>query len=219
MGGYGLISYLRLRRRLFDAIRTQDGAWEHPSVNSPFILGVIRPKIYLPAGLYGQPRQFILCHERAHLRRLDHIIKPICWVALTVHWFNPAVWISFILMSRDIESACDEAVIRQLGPKIKADYSATLLSLATNRRIPAPCPLAFDEGDAKGRIQNVLRYRRPTLWIVTVSVIMAAMVAVCLLTDPVSAQEPGPDPSPDPAPPSPSPRRGTACWTPGWWRC
>lgn len=199
MGGYGLISYLHLRRRLFDAIRAQDGAWEHPSVNSPFILGVIRPKIYLPAGLYGQPRQFILCHERAHLRRLDHIIKPICWVALTVHWFNPAVWIAFILMSRDIESACDEAVIRQLGPKIKADYSATLLSLATNRRIPAPCPLAFDEGDAKGRIQNVLRYRRPTLWIVTVSVIMAAMVAVCLLTDPVSAQEPGPDPSPDPS--------------------
>ena len=194
MGLYGLGSYLSLKRRLFDAIRSQDGAWEHPAVGSPFILGVIRPRIYLPAGLCGQPRQFILCHERAHLRRLDHIVKPVCWAALAIHWFNPAVWAAFILMSRDIEAACDEAVIRRLGPKVKADYSATLLALATGGRMPAPCPLAFDEGNAKGRIQNVLRYRRPALWIVVVSVVMAVMAAVCLLTDPVSAKEPGPDP-------------------------
>lgn len=197
MGLYGIISYLRLKRRLFDAIRSQDGAWEHPAVGSPFILGVIRPKIYLPAGLCGQPRQFILCHERAHLRRLDHIVKPLCWIALVLHWFNPAVWAAFILMSKDIEAACDEAVIRRLGPKVKADYSATLLALATGGRMPAPCPLAFDEGNAKGRIQNVLRYRRPTLWIVVVSVIMAVLAAVCLLTDPVSAREP--DENPDPS--------------------
>lgn len=197
MGLYGIISCLRLKRRLFDAIRSQDGAWEHPAVGSPFILGVIRPKIYLPAGLCGQPRQFILCHERAHLRRLDHIVKPLCWAALALHWFNPAVWLAFVLMSRDIEAACDEAVIRRLGPKVKADYSATLLALATGGRMPAPCPLAFDEGNAKGRIQNVLRYRRPALWIVVVSVVMAVMAAVCLLTDPVSAQEP--DENPDPS--------------------
>ncbi len=197
MGGYGLVSYLRLKSRLFDAIRAQDGAWEHPAVGSPFILGVLRPKIYLPAGLYGMPRKFILCHERAHLRRLDHIVKPICWLALALHWFNPLVWMAFLLMSRDIEAACDEAVIRRLGPKVKADYSATLLSLATNGRVPAPCPLAFDEGDAKGRIKNVLRYRRPALWIVVVSAVAAVMAAVCLLTDPVSAQAPD---DPDPAP-------------------
>lgn len=197
MSLYGIISYLRLKRRLFDAIRSQDGAWEHPAVGSPFILGVIRPKIYLPAGLCGQPRQFILCHERAHLRRLDHIVKPLCWVALALHWFNPAVWAAFILMSKDIEAACDEAVIRRLGPKVKADYSATLLALATGGRMPAPCPLAFDEGNAKGRIQNVLRYRRPALWIVVVSVVMAVLAAVCLLTDPVSAREP--DENPDPS--------------------
>lgn len=191
---YALVSYLSLKSRLYDAIRAEDGAWEHPSIGSPFILGILRPRIYLPAGLWGMPRQFILCHERAHLRRLDHIVKPICWVALALHWFNPAVWLAFILMSRDIEAACDEAVIRQLGPRVKADYSATLLSLATNGRAPAPCPLAFDEGDAKGRIQNVLHYRRPALWIVVVSVIMAIMAAVCLLTDPVSAQS---DPDPD----------------------
>ena len=215
MGGWGLASYLRLRRRLFDAIRAPDGAWEHPSVASPFILGVFRPKIYLPAGLCGRPRQFILYHERAHLRRLDHIIKPLCWLALAVHWFNPAVWLAFILMGRDMEAACDEAVIRTLGPAVKADYSATLLSLATGGRVPAPCPLAFDEGDAKGRIKNVLKYQRPTLWIVVVSAVMAVMAAVCLLTDPVSAKAPDPEDdlppaastqSPEPIPlPTPSP--------------
>lgn len=196
MGGYGLLSYLRLRRRLFDAIRAQDGAWEHPAVDSPFILGILRPRIYLPAGLVGQPRTFILCHERAHMRRLDHIIKPVCWVALALHWFNPLVWAAFILMSRDIEAACDEAVLRRLGNEVKADYSYTLLALATRRRAPAPCPLAFDEGDAKGRIKNVLRYRRPALWVIVVSVVMAVVAAVCLLTDPVAAQnlEDGPDP-------------------------
>ena len=199
MGGYGLISYLRLRRRLFGAIRAKDGAWEHPAVDSPFILGMLRPRIYLPAGLAGQARSFILCHERAHLRRLDHIVKPVCWAALALHWFNPLVWAAYVLMSRDIESACDEAVVRQLGPQVKADYSYTLLALATGRRLPAPSPLAFDEGDAKGRIKHVLGYRRPALWVIVVSSIAAVLAAVCLLTDPVSARnesEPIPDPTP-----------------------
>lgn len=211
MGGWGLASYLRLRRRLYDAIRAPDGAWEHPSAASPFILGLFRPKIFLPTGLNGQPRQFILCHERAHLRRLDHIVKPVCWAALALHWFNPLVWAAYLLMSRDIEAACDEAVIRQLGPQVKADYSAALLSLATRGRVPAPCPLAFDEGNARGRIKNVLSYRRPALWIIVVSVIAAALAAVCLLTDPMSDREPtpseplpaqsgGPFPTPSPAP-------------------
>ena len=198
MAGCGLISCLRLRRRLFDAIRAPDGAWEHPAVDSPFILGMIRPRIYLPAGLTGRPRQFILCHERAHLRRLDHIVKPVCWAALALHWFNPLVWAAYILMGRDIEAACDEAVIRRLGSQVKADYSTTLLALATGRRIPAPSPLAFDEGDAKGRIKNVLGYRRPALWVIVVSVIAAVLAAVCLLTDPVAAEKPGDSPDPGP---------------------
>ena len=197
LGGYGLVSWLRLRRRLFDAIRAKDGAWEHSAVESPFILGIIRPRIYLPVGLTGRPRRFILCHERAHLRRLDHIVKPVCWVALALHWFNPLVWAAFLLMSRDIEAACDEAVLRQLGSRVKADYSYTLLALATGRRVPTPCPLAFDEGDAKGRIRNVLNYRRPALWVIIVSVVAAALAAVCLLTDPVAAMGEGnPDPGP-----------------------
>ena len=197
MGGCALVSWLRLRRRLYDAIRAEDGAWEHPAVDSPFILGVLRPRIYLPAGLTGQPRQFILCHERAHLRRFDHIVKPVCWIALAIHWFNPLAWAAFLLMSRDIESACDEAVVRQLGSEVKADYSYTLLALATGRRLPAPCPLAFDEGDAKGRIRNVLNYRRPAFWAIAVSVTAAVLAAVCLLTDPVAAKGTEEDPDPD----------------------
>ena len=194
LGGYALVSWLRLRRRLFDAIRAKDGAWEHPAVDSPFILGVLRPRIYLPAGLTGRPRRFILCHERAHLRRFDHIVKPVCWIALALHWFNPLAWAAFLLMSRDIEAACDEAVVRQLGSKVKAGYSYTLLALAAGRRFPAPCPLAFGEGDARGRIRNVLNYRRPALWAIVISVIAAALAAVCLLTDPVAAKaEGGPD--------------------------
>ena len=195
LGGYALVSDLRLRRRLFDAIRAKDGAWEHPAVDSPFILGVLRPRIYLPTGLTGRPRRFILCHERAHLRRFDHIVKPVCWIALALHWFNPLAWTAFLLMSRDIESACDEAVVRQLGSRVKADYSDTLLALATGQRLPAPCPLAFDEGDAKGRIRNVLNYRRPALWVIIVSALAAALAAVCLLTDPVAARAEG-DPDP-----------------------
>lgn len=203
MGGYALISYLRLRRRLFDAIRARDGAWEHPDLDSPFILGILRPRIYLPAGLVGRPRKFILCHERAHLRRLDHIVKPVCWAALALHWFNPMVWVAFILMSRDIEAACDEAVLRRLGDEVKADYSTTLLALATGGRVPAPCPLAFDEGDAKGRIKNVLKYQRPALWVIVVSVIAAALAAVCLLTDPVAAKAPADGPGAPDDPPAP----------------
>lgn len=192
MAGYALISYIRIRRRLFDAILAKDGAWEHPAVGSPFILGMFRPKIYLPAGVSGEARRFILCHERAHLRRLDHVIKPICWAALAIHWFNPAVWLAFLLLSRDIEAACDEAVLRHLGSQVKADYSSTLLALATNRHFPAPSPLAFGEDGAKTRIKHVLSYRRPTLWIVVVSVVATLLAAVCLLTDPVSASD---DPS------------------------
>ena len=106
MLGYALLSWL-LRRHLFDAVRVEPGVWEHPSVSSPFLLGWLRPRIYLPYGVGEPARAFILCHERTHLRRGDHIVKPICWVALSLHWFNPAAWLAFLLLSRDIEAACD----------------------------------------------------------------------------------------------------------------
>lgn len=189
MLGYTLFSYLRLKLKLFDAIRTKFNAWEHPYVRSPFILGMLCPRTYIPVGVTGDTRRFILCHERMHLERGDHIVKPLCWLVLAVHWFNPAAWLAFQLLSRDIESACDEAVLRRLGERAKTGYSSTLLSLATAGRFPAPSPLAFDEGDAKSRIKNVLRYHRYTLWMVSVGVIAVALAAVCLLTSPVRADE------------------------------
>ena len=208
MLGCGLVTYVRLRRRVRLAVRVSDRVWEDDSVSSPFILGLFRPRIYLPSGLEGRARRFILCHEFAHLRRFDHVVKPLCWLALALHWFNPAVWLAFLLLSRDMEGACDEAVLRSLGEDVKADYSYTLLALASGKQIPAPCPLAFDEGDAKGRIKNVLNYRRPALWIVVVSVIAVAVAAVCLLTDPVAAEEPADPPAPSESEPGPSQSAG-----------
>lgn len=179
----GIVSYAKLRRQVYDAIRAEDGVWEHPSLRSPFILGLFRPKIYLPMGIAGPARQFILHHERAHLRRWDHVVKPICWLALAIHWFNPFAWGAFLLMSRDIEAACDECVIRKLGSEVKADYSATLLALATDKRFPAPSPLPFGEGDAEERIKNVLKFKKPVLWVSIGAVVVAAIAAVCLLTN------------------------------------
>ncbi len=184
MAGYAVVSYLGLRRRVFDAIRTENGVWEHPDLRSPFILGVIKPGIYLPMGLDGHTRGFILLHERAHLRRLDHVVKPLCWVALAIHWYNPFAWMAFLLMSRDMEAACDDRVLEQLGMEVKADYSAALLELATNRRFPAPSPLSFGEGDAKFRIKNVLNFKKPALWVTIVAIVVAVAAAVTLLTDP-----------------------------------
>lgn len=204
MLGYGAVTWFRLRRRVRFAVRVSGRVWEDDTVSSPFILGLFRPRIYLPSGLEGRARRFILCHEFAHLRRLDHVVKPLCWLALAVYWFNPAVWLAFLLLSRDMEGACDEVVLRSLGEDAKAGYSYTLLALASGKRIPAPCPLAFDEGDAKGRIRHVLSYRRPALWVVVMSVIAVAVAAVCLLTDPVAAEEPGDSPAPSESEPGPS---------------
>ena len=191
MLAYGGVTWFVLRRRVRFAVRVSGQVWEDETVTSPFIFGLLRPRVYLPIGLEGPARRFILCHEFAHLRRFDHVVKPLCWLALAVHWFNPAVWLAFLLMSRDMEAACDEAVLRSLGERVKADYSCTLLALASGKYVPAPCPLAFDEGDAKGRIKNVLNYRRPALWILVLSVIAVIAAAVCLLTNPV-AENPAP---------------------------
>ena len=208
MLGCGLVTYVRLRRRVRFAVRVSGRVWEDDTVSSPFILGLFNPRVYLPSGLEGRARRFILCHEFAHLRRLDHIVKPLCWLALALHWFNPAVWAAFLLLSRDMEGACDEAVLRSLGEDVKADYCYTLLALAGRRHVPAPCPLAFDEGDAKGRIKNVLNYRRPALWIVAVSVLAVVIAAVCLLTNPVSDVGPDDPIGPTEGEPGPSPSAG-----------
>ena len=202
MAGYALASYLILRRRLFDATRAPDGAWEHPDLATPFLLGVVRPRICLPAHLAGPQRFFVLCHERAHLRRGDHIVKPICYLALSLHWFNPAAWVAFTLLSQDLEAACDQAVIRGLGERYKADYSAALLQTAAPRRFPTPCPLAFGGGGARARIRGILNYKKPAFWVLCAVAALVAAAAAVLLTDPMAARPGGEDPAPDSSTPA-----------------
>ena len=177
---YSVVSLLRLRRRLVGALRLEDNIYLADYIPSPFVMGLFRPKIYLPSTLTETERGYILRHEQYHLRRRDHVVKLLSFLALCVHWFNPLVWAAFILAGKDMEMSCDEAVVRELGEDIRADYSASLLSLATGRRIVAGMPLAFGEGDTGGRIRNLLNWKRPQPWIIAVcAVVCVGLIALC----------------------------------------
>ena len=177
---YSVVSLLRLRRRLVGAVRLEDNIYLADYIPSPFVMGLFRPKIYLPSTLTETERGYILRHEQYHLRRRDHVVKLLSFLALCVHWFNPLVWVAFILAGKDMEMSCDEAVVRELGEDIRADYSASLLSLATGRRIVAGMPLAFGEGNTGGRIRNLLNWKRPQPWIIAVcAVVCVGLIALC----------------------------------------
>ena len=177
---YSVISLLRLRRRLVGAVRLEDNIYLADYIPSPFVMGLFRPKIYLPSTLTETERGYILRHEQYHLRRRDHVVKLLSFLALCVHWFNPLVWAAFILAGKDMEMSCDEAVVKELGEDIRADYSASLLSLATGRRIVAGMPLAFGEGDTGSRIRNLLNWKRPQPWIIAVcAVVCVGLIALC----------------------------------------
>ena len=173
---YGIISYLRLRHRLTGAVRVENGVCETDAVRAPFILGLLRPVIYLPVGLEGETLRYVLAHERFHIRHGDHAVKLLAFLLLTVHWFNPLVWLAFALMCRDMEMRCDEAVLSEESGVTKP-YSMALLSFATERRFPSPSPLCFGETSVKERIKNVLRWKRPKTW-VTVAAALLCVVAV-----------------------------------------
>lgn len=190
MAGYSAISYGKLRRKLIGAVRVEGNLWVSDYIATPFVMGLFRPKIYLPSTLSEKEREYILLHERYHIKRGDHLIKAVSFLALCVHWFNPLVWVAFVLSGKDMEMSCDEAVIRAAGEDIRADYSASLLSLATGRRIIAGTPLAFGEGNAKGRIRNLLHWKKPAVWVVVAAVVLSAVLGVCLLVDPQEAQQP-----------------------------
>ena len=156
--------------------------------STPFVLSLIRPKIYLPAGLNATERSYILLHEQTHIQRKDHIIKILAFLVLSIHWFNPLVWIAFILMSTDMELSCDERVLNEMDEGIKKPYANSLLSLATGRHILNGSPLAFGEGNVRGRIKNVLNYKKPRLWIVVVSIIAVIIIGIALLANPLSEE-------------------------------
>jgi beta-lactamase regulating signal transducer with metallopeptidase domain len=184
---YSVIAYLRLKYRVRTAMLVEDNLWESEEISSPFVLGMIKPKIYLPIGLNDMQRFHIQKHEETHIRRRDYLIKPIAFLTLCIHWFNPLVWISFILMSKDMEMSCDERVLKELGTDAKKDYSTSLLSLAANRRIIIAGPLAFGESNVKARIKNVLNYRQPAFWMVIAAAIAVVCVGVGLISNPQSA--------------------------------
>ena len=153
------------------------------------MLGIIKPKIYLPFQIDGQNLEHVVSHEQAHIQRRDHWWKPLGFLLLTIHWFNPLMWLAYVLLCRDIELACDEKVVRELGMEQRADYSQALLACSVNRRMIAACPLAFGEVGVKERVKSVLNYKKPAFWVMVVSVVACAVVAVCFLTNPIDAFE------------------------------
>ncbi len=181
---YFLLSTLSLRRRVAGAVETEKGVREADSVPSPFVFGFFRPVVYLPTGMDGASRAYVLAHERAHIRRRDYLIKPLGFLLLAAYWFNPLLWLAYILLCRDIELACDEKVLSQLGAGVKKPYSQALLEAVTFHRHVAACPVAFGEGRLKGRVKNVLRWKRPALWVTALSMVLCAGLAACFLTDP-----------------------------------
>lgn len=180
---YCVLSYLRFCHRLREATWLEGRVWESDRIPTAFVLGFLRPRVYLPLGLGEEERRYILCHEETHIRRLDHLVKPLAMLLLCVHWFNPVLWVSYLLMCRDMEMSCDEQVMAKLGTGIRKGYSASLLTLSA-RQNGLMTPLAFGENDVKSRIQNVLRYQKPAVWVLLLALVLGLALAFCLLTDP-----------------------------------
>ena len=181
---YALVSYLRLRRRVSVSLCVRENIYLCDAISSPFILGVVKPHIYLPSGLDEVQRQNVLSHERAHLTRRDHWWKPLGFALLAVYWFNPVLWLAYALLCRDIELACDERVIRTMDESAVKTYSTVLLACSMPRKAVITCPLAFGEVGVKERVKNALHYKKPAFWVVAASVAVCVVVAVCFLTNP-----------------------------------
>ena len=185
---YTAISYWRLCRKVGTAVRYKDNIFQSENVNSPFVLGIIKPRIYLPFNMNGQDLEHVVAHEQAHIHRKDHWWKPLGFLLLTIHWFNPLMWLAYVLLCRDIELACDEKVIKELGNEQRADYTQALVACSVNRRMIAACPLAFGEVGVKERVKSVMNYKKPAFWIVVIAVLACVFVAICFLTNPVNKE-------------------------------
>ena len=184
MAAYAVVSYLRLKRSVSASISVSQNVLECDDISFPFILGMIRPMIYLPSSMDESAREFVMTHERAHIKRLDHWWKPVGFLVLAIHWFNPLCWISYILLCRDIELATDEKVIKEMTRDDIAGYSQTLLNMGHTRRLITACPVAFGEVGVKERVKSILNYRKPAFWVLVVSVLACIVISVCFLTNP-----------------------------------
>ena len=185
---YAVISYVRVRRSVAERVPYKENIFLCDHMKSPFILGLVRPKIYLPSNMDTMAMEPVIAHEKAHLARRDHWWKPLGFLILTVHWFNPLCWVAYVLLCRDIEMACDEKVIRQMDLDGKKQYSTALLECSVQRRLVTICPLAFGEVGVKERVKNVLNYKKPAFWLIVAAVIACAVVTVCFATNPASAE-------------------------------
>ena len=181
---YTAVSYWRLCRKVDTAVRYKGNIFQSENVSSPFVLGIIKPRIYLPFNMNGQDLEHVVAHEQAHIRRKDHWWKPLGFLLLTIHWFNPLMWLAYVLLCRDIELACDEKVIKELGNEQRADYTQALVVCSVNRRMIAACPLAFGEVGVKERVKSVMNYKKPAFWVIIIAVIICVGVAACFLTNP-----------------------------------
>jgi len=187
---YSFVCIFILKKQLKSAELIKKNIFEAKNLKTPFVLGLIRPKIFLPVGLNVEERDYILLHEQTHIHRKDHVIKTVAFLILSVHWFNPLIWIAFILMSTDMELSCDERVLKEMNEDIKKPYANSLLSLATGRHILKGSPLAFGEGNIKERIKNVMNYKKPGFWVVGIAIIIVIGIGIGLMTNPINAKEP-----------------------------
>jgi len=183
---YAAIAYLRLKRRISTATLVSENIYESDLIRSPFVCGFVKPKIYLPLSLMGEEREYILLHEKTHIQRLDYIVKLVAFLVLALHWFNPIMWLCFSLMTRDMEMSCDERVIQKTSGLKVTSYSRSLLALASQKKMPAPGPLAFGESNVKARIKNLLDYKKPAFWLIIASIAIVAVLTVMLVSNPVS---------------------------------
>ncbi len=181
---YSILASAGLYKKLKPSDLIQKNIYENENIRTPFVFGILRPKIYLPSNLSDKERVYIIKHEQTHIRRYDHVMKPLSFLVLCVHWYNPLVWAAFLLMGEDMELSCDESVIKQLGGDIKKDYASSILSLSARKRKKCGCLLAFSENSTKGRIMNILNYKKPAFWMVFSSILIVSAIGLALLTNP-----------------------------------
>ena len=186
---FNILQLIRLRRQLTGSIYLNDNIYLADYISTPFVMGLIHPKIYLPSAMSDTEQSYIIQHEKHHIHRCDHMIKLLAFVAVCIHWFNPLVWLAFALSSKDMEMSCDEAVMNQMDRDIRADYSSSLLQFSAGKRVIIGTPLAFGEGDTKERIENIMRYKKPTMIIVVLAVSVCVGLTACLSSNPQSGAE------------------------------
>ena len=185
---YSMVSLWKLKETLQCVVHYKENIYEGDYIDTPFTLGVFRPRIYLPSGLPEGERGYVIAHEKHHITRLDHIVKLVAFAALCLHWFNPLVWVAFVLAGKDMEMSCDEAVMAKSGEDIRAAYSTSLLRLSTGRNMISIVPLAFGEGNVKERIKNVMNYKKPSFWMIVISVVICIVLGICLCSNPESEE-------------------------------